>query len=139
MVGSAAGGAMVGRKVVNAASRARLVKLHNKSVVHKAQRYYDPEHRRQRRFGMTETALAIGGGALAAHGIAGKVGMRATTKIARQSVEESTKAKHGLDVSSKLLATSRRSAAETAGGAGLVAGASGLHYHGNHSRGKSWR
>jgi len=75
----------------------------------KAQRYYDPEHRRQRRMGIQEAALLGAGGALMFRGGRG--------------VKRSTQAARALKDSEK----------------GSVGGAGAINYQGNHERGKHWR
>lgn len=95
--------------------------------VEKAARYYDPEHRRQRRLGMAEAGLAGGGAAAGAIGVRGVT--RDTKKLRDVSVRSVVGAKDSrlgkTPVGNRAFRVSGRNGALVlAGGAGL--GAAGV-------------
>jgi hypothetical protein len=111
-------------------------------------RFYDPEHRRQRRLGMAEAALAGAGAAGLAVGGHGAVkstkAVRAlSTKVPKgggDGLRAGTFVTHGKTKAGKgILALRRRDAAALAGGTAGVGGALGLRSYAESRRGTAWR
>ena len=121
-----------------------------KDDIGKDQRYYDPEHRRQRRMGASSTALLVAGGAL---------GARGGRNIARQTVKTRAQATAGAKVlesrvvgpvgladaqartkaAGSMVASRKRDLGLLGGAGAAAAGAGTINYQGNHERGKHWR
>jgi len=103
-------------------------------------RRYDPEGRRQRRLGMGESALALGGG-YAGH--KGFRGIQAETKALRASKLRTEVGKPDVTVERKIgrkaIAVSRRNGLLFGGGAAAVGAAGALHHYGNTNRGRTYR
>ena len=112
--------------------------------VRKDQRYYDPEHRRQRRMGASTAALAGLSGAML---LRGGAGMRSTAKLVRgELTRDASFIGPRQVVDAKNRATARgalharkRDVAHIAGGLAAAGGAGTINYQGNHERGKHWR
>jgi hypothetical protein len=112
-----------------------------KADVEKAQRYYDPEHRRQRRMGMEETGLLTAGAGL---GYLGGKNVAQTSRNAGWHIREALKTKpremKRLGIKSKrVIAASPKGLGYLAGAATAVAGAGAVNYQGNHRHGRNWR
>ena len=107
--------------------------------VGKAERYYDPEDRRQRHFGMAQAAAGIGGAAALAHG--GRGALKTTTLVRRNSKITNEKllrmgSKHGMKTNQ--LAVGPRDLAWMGGGGAGVGAAAAMEHHSNHPAGKAW-
>ena len=98
-----------------------------KSEVSKT-RNYDPEHRRQRRLGMGQAALLMGGGTSAGFGVKGAM---KDTETVRRGVSGGKNLK-------RLVAASPRNLALLGGGIAGVGGAGAIQQHANSRRGKGW-
>jgi len=98
-----------------------------KQTVGKA-RHYDPEHRRQRRLGAAEAALAIGGVASMARGVHG-------TRKTTRALSSARKLRPGLV---RAVAASPQDLAYLGGGTAGVAGAGLVRQHAEGARGRAW-
>ncbi|HEY5787495.1 MAG TPA: hypothetical protein VIT65_22245 [Microlunatus sp.] len=109
-------------------------------------RFYDPEHRRQRRLGMGQAALAGAGATGLVLGGRGAVKSTKavrdiTTRVPGKSVKGVSNIKRYGDTESgkRILALRRRDAALLAGGTAGAGGALGLRSYAESRRGGAWR
>jgi MFS family permease len=133
--GISAGGMVAGG--VLGARRARRKAAEKASNVDKAERYYDPEHRRQRRMGIAEAGLIAGGAAVGAKGVAGAA---KTTKFGRGVLRGVNAADPSKKISHRAIVAAPKNLAQLGGAAAAFTGAGAIHHHGNvAARGKAWR
>ena len=128
--GAVLGGAALGGAALGAATG-------KKQPVGKA-RSFDPEHRRQRRYGMGEAALIGAGGVL---GFRGAKGIRTSSRAAR-SIQWAAKGKpNEADLRAALsqgITARRKDLAQLGGGVAGLGGAAALRQHAESRRGRAW-
>lgn len=103
-------------------------------------RAFDPEGQRQRRVGMAESALLLGGGYAGQRGFRGI--QRDTRELRSQRIQDAvTKPMTtvGSKVGRKAIAVSRRNGALLAGGAAAIAASGGVRHWGNTTQGRTYR
>lgn len=102
-------------------------------------RYYDPEHARQRRIGMGQAALLLGGGALGFRGGRGLLrttrGARAIAGVTGRDVEQVRDLRAALKTG---VAVTRRDLAQLGGAGAALTGAESLRQHANSRRGRAY-
>lgn len=129
------GQAVNGRRHERQVSRLRK----ERATIGKA-RFFDPEHRRQRRLGMAEAALA--GGGIAGLVLGGR-GAARTTKAIRAMATRGDKGTFNATVGGtkkgrRVLAAAPRELALLSGGAAATGGAVGVRQYAESRRGRGW-